>query len=79
MPAGLLEQLRLAWPQVQFVQRFGTSETGALPVGEAGAGLVLAATAAGFAWKLVEGELWVRSPACALGYLSGKNGGEGQR
>ena len=75
MPAGLLEQLRLAWPQVRFVQRFGTSETGALPVAEAGDGLVLAATDAGFAWKLVEGEIWVRSPSCALGYLSGENGG----
>jgi len=75
MPAGLLEQLRLAWPQVRFVQRFGTSETGALPVAEAGNGLVLAATDAGFAWKLVEGELWVRSPARALGYLGGRTGG----
>ena len=75
MPAGLLGRLRTALPQVEFVQRFGTSETGALPVRTAGAGLVLREGQTGFAWKVVEGELWVRSPALALGYLSGKAGG----
>jgi acyl-CoA synthetase (AMP-forming)/AMP-acid ligase II len=71
MPAGLLERLRAALPQVEFVQRFGTSETGALPVRNVGAGLVLREDQAGFAWKIVDDELWVQSPARALGYLSG--------
>ena len=74
MPAGLLARLRAALPQIEFVQRFGTSETGALPVQSVEAGLRLPASATGFAWKIVDGELWVRSPARALGYLSG--GGE---
>jgi acyl-CoA synthetase (AMP-forming)/AMP-acid ligase II len=72
MPAGLLERLRAALPQVEFTQRFGTSETGALPVRNLGAGLVLREGQAGFAWKIVDDELWVQSPARALGYLSGQ-------
>lgn len=74
MPIGLLGRLRAALPRVEFVQRFGTSETGALPVVELGAGLCLGDDAAGFTWKIVEDELWVRSPARALGYLAGDNG-----
>jgi acyl-CoA synthetase (AMP-forming)/AMP-acid ligase II len=75
MPAGLLERLRAALPQVEFVQRFGTSETGALPVRNVGVGLVLREDQAGFAWKIVDDELWVQSPARALGYLSGNANG----
>jgi len=71
MPTGLLQRLRAALPQVDFVQRFGTSETGALPVRDSGAGLVLDTGKNGFEWKIVEGELWVRSPSRGLGYLSG--------
>ena len=71
MPTGLLARLRAALPGVDFVQRFGTSETGALPVRDEGKGLVLRGHQTGFAWKVVDGELWVQSPARALGYLSG--------
>ena len=71
MPAGLLERLRAALPRVEFVQRFGTSETGALPVQAAGDGLMMRADQPGFAWKIVDGELWVQSPARGLGYLAG--------
>jgi acyl-CoA synthetase (AMP-forming)/AMP-acid ligase II len=78
MPVGLLARLRSALPKVEFVQRFGTSETGALPVTESGAGLVLGDDAAGFRWKIVDDELWVRSPAQALGYLAGEAGGLGR-
>jgi acyl-CoA synthetase (AMP-forming)/AMP-acid ligase II len=75
MPAGLLERLRADLPGVEFVQRFGTSETGALPVHSRGAGLAIEPGAAGFEWKIDGDELWVRSPARALGYLSGDAGG----
>lgn len=75
MPSGLLARLRAAWPQVEFVQRYGTSETGALPVRAVGDGLELVAGVAGYDWKILDGELWVKSPARALGYLSGH--GEG--
>jgi acyl-CoA synthetase (AMP-forming)/AMP-acid ligase II len=75
MPASLLEKLKRALPNVEFIQRFGTSETGALPVRGIGAGLALRDGNGKYAWKVVDGELWVRSPAQALGYLSGDTGG----
>lgn len=71
MPGGLLDRLRGALPQVEFVQRFGTSETGALPVRGAGQGLSIGPNEAGYAWKVLDGELWVLSPGRALGYLVG--------
>ena len=70
MPIGLLARLRATFPKIDFVQRFGTSETGALPVRDNGSGLLLRNGDSGYAWKIVEGELWVRSPSRALGYLS---------
>ncbi len=69
MPASLLERLRTAFPLVEFVQRFGTSETGALPAAGDGDGLLLREDGQGYAWKVVDGELWIKSPARALGYL----------
>lgn len=88
MPASLLERLRGALPNVTFLERFGTSETGAIPVANVRGGMRLVGTRspgnkAGlptesgdeFEWKVTEGELWVRSPARALGYLTGESGG----
>jgi len=74
MPPGLLARLREALPGAEFVERFGTSETGALPVRRGGGGLELRGSATGFDWKVFDGELWVRSPARALGYLAGGSG-----
>lgn len=71
MSPALLERLQSAFPQVEFVQRFGTSETGTLPVYGAGDGLRLSGKYPAFQWKIVEGELWVLTPTRALGYLSG--------
>ncbi|MFO1451559.1 MAG: class I adenylate-forming enzyme family protein [Opitutaceae bacterium] len=88
MPGPLLERLRGALPHVKFLERFGTSETGALPVATVKGGMRLAGGRApgqdetpasesggGFEWKVADGELWVRSPARALGYLTGESGG----
>jgi len=75
MPAGLLARLRAALPAVDFVQRFGTTETGALPVRSTDSGLVLDGRVEGYEWKVVDGELWIHSAARALGYLSGETGG----
>jgi acyl-CoA synthetase (AMP-forming)/AMP-acid ligase II len=75
MPAALLKRLKAAFPRVAFIQRFGTSETGSLPIHPEGTGLSLNDETKGFAIKVVEGELWIRSPSRALGYLSGEAGG----
>lgn len=74
MPPSLLARLRTEFPAVEFVPRFGTSETGALPVKSAGDAMHLA-RGDGFEWRVVEGELCIRSPALALGYVSGTPGG----
>jgi len=71
MPAGLLGRLRAALPGVDFVQRFGTSETGILPVVDGEGGMRLRPGSAGYEWKVLDGELWVLSPGRALGYLAG--------
>jgi acyl-CoA synthetase (AMP-forming)/AMP-acid ligase II len=73
MPPSLLSRLRSAFPNVAFVERYGTSETGSLPT--RGDRLELPPGRKGFEWKIVDGELWVRSPARALGYLTGESGG----
>jgi acyl-CoA synthetase (AMP-forming)/AMP-acid ligase II len=70
MAEGLLDRLRSALPHAEFLQRFGTSETGTLPVIQAGAGLRLNPAKDGFEWKIVNDELWVLSPSRAIGYLS---------
>lgn len=69
MPAALLGRLQAALPGVQFIQRFGTSETGALPASGDGNGLLLRGETCGYEWRVVDGELWIKSPARALGYL----------
>jgi acyl-CoA synthetase (AMP-forming)/AMP-acid ligase II len=74
MPPSLLARLRTEFPTVEFMPRFGTSETGALPVKSAGDAMHLA-RGDGFDWRVVEGELFLRSPALALGYVSGTSGG----
>jgi acyl-CoA synthetase (AMP-forming)/AMP-acid ligase II len=71
MPDGLLERLRSALPRAEFVERFGTSETGTLPVTSSGAGLRLKPEKPGYEWKIVDDELWVLSPSRAIGYLTG--------
>ena len=74
MPPSLLARLRTEFPAVEFVPRFGTSETGALPVKSVGDAMHLI-RGDGFDWRVVEGELFLRSPALALGYVSGTPGG----
>lgn len=74
MSPALLARLRRALPEVEFVERFGTSETGALPVIATENGLELRTGANQFEWSIRDGELWIRSPARALGYLAGDSG-----
>lgn len=75
MPTGLLQRLRMVFPEVEFTQRFGTSETGSLPVIPGGEGLRLDPDKAGYEWKIVDDELWVLSAGRAIGYLSGTGDG----
>ena len=60
-----------AFPGVDLQQKFGTSETGAIRIRST------ATTELGFTitdhateWKVVDGELWLKTPARILGYLN---------
>ncbi len=71
MPAPLLARLRTAFPRARFVQTFGTSETGiARTESPEGDSLFFRFADPGQEWKIVDGELWLRSRTQALGYLN---------
>lgn len=71
MPEALLRRLREAFPKVKFIQTFGTSETGiARTVSRSSDSTWLKLDDPDQQWKLVEGELWLRSKTRALGYLN---------
>jgi acyl-CoA synthetase (AMP-forming)/AMP-acid ligase II len=67
MPTGLLKRLASVFPAAEFRNRFGTTETGALDVEPSREGLRLKAGKSD--WKVVEGELWIRTGRRMLGTL----------
>jgi acyl-CoA synthetase (AMP-forming)/AMP-acid ligase II len=76
MPAPLRERLRRALPGAGFQERFGTSETGAVRVRDRGTGGgEFRIEDPGVEWRIEEGELVLRSPSRALGYLNADGGG----
>jgi acyl-CoA synthetase (AMP-forming)/AMP-acid ligase II len=71
MPERLLARLKAAFPGVDFQQKFGTSETNAIRVrNRADGSLFMAIDDPGVEWKVVDGELWLRSRARIVGYLN---------
>ena len=74
MPEGLLARLKAEFPQVRFLQTFGTSETGivrtASPEGDS---RYLRFEGPDHEWKVVDDELWLRSRTQIIGYLNGGN------
>lgn len=72
MPAPLLRRLQARWPHIRFVERYGMSETGVLPFRADGSGQPLRTLHSGLQFKVVEDELWIRTPTVALGYLTGE-------
>ncbi|MBF5044835.1 AMP-binding protein [Aggregicoccus sp. 17bor-14] len=71
MPEALLGRLREALPHVKWVQTYGTSELGVLRArGREGAPQWIRFRSEGFETRVVDGVLWVRSPAAMLGYLN---------
>ncbi|HSH08895.1 MAG TPA: fatty acid--CoA ligase family protein, partial [Oceanipulchritudo sp.] len=70
MPPGVRQRLRVVFPNVRLVHRFGMTELGALPVRpdpEEPDALFL--DEPGYSWKIVDGELWIKSPTRMLGTL----------
>ena len=71
MPGPLLARLRVAFPRARFVQTFGTSETGIARTESPDPGSLFFRFAdPDQEWKIVEGELWLRSRTQVLGYLN---------
>ena len=71
MPEPLLARLRAAFPAAKLLQTFGTSETGIARTESPDPGsLFFRFSDPGQEWKIVEGELWLRSKTQTLGYLN---------
>lgn len=71
MPESLLHRLHETFPRVKLLQTFGTSETGiARTVSKSSDSTLLKFDDPDQEWKLVDGELWLRSKTRALGYLN---------
>ena len=70
MPDSVRQRLQRTFPKARLVQRFGMTELGALPVRpdpDDPAALFL--NAAGYGWRVEEGELQILSPSRMLGTL----------
>ena len=71
MPPPLLKRLRDSFPKTKFVQTFGTSETGIAKTSSPDpSDTSFSINDSSIEWKVVEGELWIKSESMALGYLN---------
>ncbi len=71
MPAQTLSSLRAALPAVRLKQTYGLSELGILPTkSKSDDSLWVKLGDAGFAYKIIDDVLWVRSEMAMLGYLN---------
>jgi acyl-CoA synthetase (AMP-forming)/AMP-acid ligase II len=70
MPPSLLERLRGLLPQVRLVQTFGTTETGILQTESVSPdSTFLRFVDPAVEWKIIAGELWLRSQTQIKGYF----------
>ena len=71
MPESLLLKLRTAFPKVKFMQTFGTSETGISKISsKSSSSTLMKFEDPDSEYKIVAGELWIRSKIQILGYLN---------
>jgi acyl-coenzyme A synthetase/AMP-(fatty) acid ligase len=71
MPEGLLHKLNRIFPRVRFLQTFGTSETGISQITSKSSGSTkLRFDDPNIKYKIVDGELWIKSPTTIKGYLN---------
>ena len=71
MPQSVLNQLSSAFPNVALQQKFGTSETGAIRIrSTSSTELAFTITETDSEWKVLEGELWLKTPSRIIGYLN---------
>ena len=71
MPEGLLNRLKSAFAKVKFLQTFGTSETGiASTSSKSSDSTFMKIDDENLEYKIVDGELWLKSKTRILGYLN---------
>jgi len=71
MPQSLLKRLRKVFPKTKFLQTFGTSETGIIKASSKSSdSLEIKIDDPNQEYKIVNGELWLRSKTQILGYLN---------
>ena len=71
MPESLLLKLRMAFPKTRLLQTFGTSETGiAQTSSRSSDSLEIKIDGPNTQYKIVEGELWLKSKTQVMGYLN---------
>lgn len=71
MSQKLLRRLAKTFPKAQLQQKFGTSETGAIRIkSEDNESLFFRIEDSDTQWKIVEDELWLKTPSRILGYLN---------
>lgn len=71
MPESLLIKLKESFPRVKFLQTFGTSETGISSTSSfSSTSTFLKIDDPNTEYKLVDGELWLRSKTQIIGYLN---------
>ena len=76
MPQKVLSRLAKTFPNAQLQQKFGTSETGAIRIKSIGnESLFFRIEDSYTQWKIVEEELWLKTPSQVLGYLNAANKG----
>ncbi|MBN1226791.1 MAG: long-chain fatty acid--CoA ligase [Deltaproteobacteria bacterium] len=74
MPKALLDRLKEAFPKSRLLQTFGTSETGIIKTrSRSKESLCMKFDDKNFEYKLVNGELWIKSRTRILGYLNQKD------
>jgi len=75
MPQRLLRRLGQAFPKADLQQKFGTSETGAVRIQSSGRdSLFFRIKDPDTEWKIIDDELWLKTPSRILGYLNATTG-----
>lgn len=71
MPTSLLKRLKNAFPRARFMQTFGTSETGITRTSsKSSSSTLMRIEDPNIEYKIVEGELWLKSGTQVMGYLN---------
>jgi len=74
MPQTLLHRLGSAFPNLRLQQKFGTSETGAIRIESHDNGsLFFRIKDPDTEWKVIEDELWLKTPSLILGYINAED------